>query len=136
MSFLQPTLSAVLNSICTVFLIAGFVAIRKGNKTAHIRCMLAALLTSVLFLTNYLIHHAIHGSTSYQGVGILRKLYFTILLSHTFLAIIVVPLIGITLRWALKADFQKHKRIAPYTLAIWLYVSITGVIIYFMLYIF
>ncbi len=98
--------------------------------------MLSALALSTLFLMNYLSYHYLHGSQKYQGIGWIRKFYFTLLLSHTLLAMIVVPLVGFTLFWAFTSQFQKHKKLARYTLAIWFYVSVTGVLIYLMLYVF
>ena len=98
--------------------------------------MLSAVGFSTLFLVNYLSYHFLHGSQKYQGLGWIRKFYFTLLLSHTLLAMIVLPLVCFTLFWAFTSQLQKHKRVARYTLSIWLYVSITGVLIYLMLYVF
>jgi uncharacterized membrane protein YozB (DUF420 family) len=132
-SFL-PHLNAILNSTSTVLLIIGFSMIRRGRVTAHHNCQLAALTTSVLFLISYLTYHYFHGSTRFQGQGIIRPIYLTILFTHTVLAIVIVPLVVITLARALRADFTRHRRIARVTLPLWLYVSITGVIVYLMLY--
>jgi uncharacterized membrane protein YozB (DUF420 family) len=101
---------------------------------AHRACQIAALVMSVLFLASYLTYHYYHGTTRFQGTGWVRPLYFTILTSHTILAIVIVPLVAITFYRALRNDFTRHRRIARITLPLWLYVSITGVIVYLMLY--
>jgi putative membrane protein len=129
-----PALNAVLNSASALLLAAGWLFIRSGNVAAHRRCMLAALATSTLFLTSYLIYHYHVGSVPFTGQGWTRRLYFTILISHTSLAVTIVPLVLITLYRALRNRFERHKRIARWTLPLWLYVSVTGVIVYGMLY--
>lgn len=129
-----PTLNAVLNASSGVLLLVGHRFIRKGNRQAHRRCMLSALGVSAMFLISYLIYHYHHGATSFTGEGIIRPIYFSILLSHTVLAMTVVPLALITLARGLKEQFDKHARIARWTYPIWLYVSVTGVVIYIMLY--
>ena len=129
-----PHLNAILNSASAVLLLAGFWCIRRKSVRAHSFFMLAALGTSALFLISYLIYHFHAGSVRFQGVGWIRAVYFTILISHTILAVSVVPLALVTLTQALKTRFDRHRRIAHWTLPIWLYVSVTGVIIYFMLY--
>jgi uncharacterized membrane protein YozB (DUF420 family) len=130
-----PTLDAVLNGSSAVLIGTGFYFIKRGRREAHKRAMIAAFITSSLFLVCYLYYHLVlHGLTRFQGQGVSRTLYFTLLTSHTILAAIVVPFILITLARALKGRFAKHKAIAPYTFAIWMYVSVTGVIIYLMLY--
>ena len=130
-----PTLDAVLNGSSAVLIGTGFYFIKQKRVEAHKRAMLAAFVTSSLFLVCYLYYHLVlHGLTHFQGQGLSRTLYFTLLTSHTILAAIVVPFILITLARALKGRFAKHKAIAPYTFAIWMYVSVTGVIIYLMLY--
>ena len=117
-----------------MLLIAGYSFIRARNVAAHRACQLSAFVVSILFLTSYLIYHYHHGSTRFQGTGIVRPIYFTILTTHTILAVVIVPLIIITLYRALRRDFMRHRRIARITLPLWLYVSITGVIVYLMLY--
>jgi putative membrane protein len=129
-----PALNAALNSASALLLAAGWLFIRSGNVAAHRRCMLAALATSTLFLTSYLIYHYHVGSVPFTGQGWTRRLYFTILISHTSLAVTIVPLVLITLYRALRNRFEHHKRIARWTLPLWLYVSVTGVIVYGMLY--
>jgi uncharacterized membrane protein YozB (DUF420 family) len=129
-----PSVNAALNTLSAVLLITGYLYIRQKKITAHKICMLSALGTSVLFFTSYLVYHYHIGSKPYGGQGLIRIIYFTILISHTILAITIVPLALITLVRALKQRFDKHKRIARWTLPIWLYVSVTGVIIYLMLY--
>jgi len=130
-----PALDAVLNGSSAVLIGTGLYFIKHGRKEAHKRVMLAAFATSTLFLISYLYYHLVlHGLTRFQGNGVARPLYFTLLISHTILAAVVVPFILITLARALKGQFAKHKAIAPYTFAIWMYVSVTGVIIYVLLY--
>lgn len=131
-----PALDAVLNGSSAVLIGTGLYFIKHGRKEAHKRVMLAAFATSTLFLISYLYYHLVlrAGVTHFEGQGIARPLYFTLLISHTILAAVVVPFILITLARALKGQFAKHKAIAPYTFAIWMYVSVTGVIIYVLLY--
>jgi putative membrane protein len=129
-----PHLNAVLNTSSFVLLSSGYFFIRRKKVAAHRNCQIAALSTSVLFLISYLTYHAHHGVTRFAGQGIARPVYFTILYTHTFLAAVIVPLVIITVRRAKRGEFQKHKRIARVTLPMWLYVSITGVFVYFMLY--
>ena len=129
-----PGVNAVLNSISAILLICGFVMIRNGKVQQHRAFMIAAFVTSILFLISYLTYHASAGATRYQGTGWIRTVYFTILITHTFLAAAVPVLAIITLSRAWKERFDQHRRIARWTLPIWLYVSITGVVIYWMLY--
>jgi uncharacterized membrane protein YozB (DUF420 family) len=129
-----PTLNAALNSLSAVFLCSGYIFIRSKNIRAHRACMLMAVACSTLFLISYLIYHYQVGSVAYKGQGWIRILYFTILISHTFLAVAVVPLALITLMRALREKFAEHRRIARWTFPIWLYVSVTGIIVYLMLY--
>jgi len=131
---LLPHFNAILNSTSFVLLVVGFAFIRRGRIKAHRNCQLAALTTSVLFLTSYLTYHYFHGSTRFTGQGIVRPIYLGILLSHTVLAVVIVPLVLLTLYRAVRADFGRHRRIARLTLPLWLYVSVTGVIVYLMLY--
>lgn len=129
-----PAVNASLNALATVLLITGYVHIRQGRREQHRTAMLAALITSALFLASYLVYHAQVGSVRFQKTGAIRTVYLTILATHTVLAAMVPPLALITLNQALKARFDKHRRIARWTLPIWLYVSITGVVVYWMLY--
>src|SRR5262245_35963310 len=129
-----PAVNAALNASSAVLLATGYRFIRRRQVTAHKRCMLAACATSALFLLSYLTYHYQVGSMPFRGQGWVRSLYFTILISHTILAAVIVPLAILTLFRAWKADFNRHVRIARWTLPIWFYVSLTGVIIYVMLY--
>ena len=129
-----PALNAALNSLSAVFLLAGFLCIKARNQGAHRACMLTAFGCSILFLISYLIYHYRVGSVPFQGQGWIRLVYFTILLTHTILATAVVPLALITLTRALRERFDAHRRIARWTFPIWLYVSVTGVVVYWMLY--
>lgn len=129
-----PALNACLNATSATFLLLGYWQIRQKKITAHRVCMSAAFLTSVLFLTSYLYYHYHHGSTKFAGQGAVRLVYFAILLTHTVLAALIVPMILLTLRRALKGEFARHRPLARWTLPLWLYVSVTGVIVYLMLY--
>jgi putative membrane protein len=129
-----PTLNAALNSLSAVFLLAGFLLIKSGNRNAHRTCMLTAFACSILFLISYLFYHYHVGSVPFKGQGWIRPVYFTILLTHTILAVTVVPLALVTLRRAWRENFVAHRRIARWTFPIWMYVSVTGVIVYWMLY--
>lgn len=132
-SFL-PHVNAVLNSTSALLLLAGFRFIRRGRVQAHRNCQVTAVATSTLFLISYLTYHYYHGATRFAGQGLVRPVYFTILITHTILAVVIVPLILITLYRAARRDFIRHRRIARWTLPLWLYVSVTGVIVYLMLY--
>lgn len=132
-SFL-PHVNAILNSTSALLLLAGFRFIRRGRIGAHRNCQLSAVGTSSLFLISYLTYHYYHGATRFTGQGIVRPFYFIILTTHTILAVVIVPLILFTLYRAARGDFIRHRRIARWTLPLWLYVSVTGVIVYLMLY--
>jgi putative membrane protein len=129
-----PTLNAILNGTAAALMSCGFFMIRRRAIRWHRNLMLAALACSALFLTSYLIYHYQTGTHPYPGHGPTRSIYLTILLTHTLLAITLVPMVIITLYRALRRDFTRHRRIARYTLPMWFYVSVTGVIIYLMLY--
>lgn len=131
-----PALNAFLNGSSAVLIGTGYYFIKSGRRNAHKRMMIAAFVTSTLFLISYLYYHLVlrAGVTHFQGQGIWRPLYFSILISHTFLAAVVVPFILITLYRALSGKFARHRAIARYTFPIWMYVSVTGVVIYVMLY--
>ena len=129
-----PHLNAFLNGTSAVLLFTGYSFIRARNVMAHRACQIAALIVSSLFLVSYLVYHYHHGTTRFLGSGFVRPVYFTILTSHTILAVVIVPLIFLTFYRALRRDFIRHRRIARVTLPLWLYVSVTGVIVYLMLY--
>lgn len=132
-----PMLNAILNASSAFLLVLGWLQIRARRETAHVACMVAALVLSALFLTSYLFYHflVVKGSVPFQAIGRpIRVVYFSILLSHTVLAVAIVPLIALTLVRAIRGQFDRHVRIARVTWPIWIYVSITGVIIYWMLY--
>jgi uncharacterized membrane protein YozB (DUF420 family) len=129
-----PTVNATLNGIAAVLLVIGWVLIRRRKIRAHRAVMLTAFACSILFLISYLVYHYQVGSVRFQGEGAIRTVYFTILISHTLLATAVPFLVAITLFRALKERFAKHRAIARWTLPIWLYVSVTGVVVYWMLY--
>lgn len=129
-----PTVNATLNAVATAFLTAGWVFIRRRQIARHRACMLGAFAASALFLTSYLIYHANVGSVPFQGQGTIRVVYFAILITHVILAASILPLALVTLSRALSRRFDKHRQIARWTLPIWLYVSVTGVVIYLMLY--
>ena len=129
-----PAVNATLNGISTVLLTSGYVLIRRGRIAQHRLCMIAAFLTSTLFLVSYLVYHLQIGSQSYTGQGPLRIVYFAVLISHVILAALIPPLALLTLSRGLRRDDARHVAIARWTLPIWLYVSVTGVIVYWMLY--
>ena len=134
MTAILPAVNAGLNALSACLLIGGYACIRRGRRAAHRRCMLAAFACSMLFLISYLVYHFQVGSVGFKGQGWIRPVYFTILITHTILATAVVPLALITLVRALREKFDAHRRIARWTLPIWLYVSVTGVVVYLMLY--
>lgn len=135
-----PAVNATLNGLSAIFLTAGFIFIKRGNKIAHRNCMITAFCTSVIFLGCYLTYHgylavALHeGPTRFLKPEWFKPIYFTILISHTVLAVVIVPLILMTLWRAKKQNFEAHKRIARWTWPLWMYVSVTGVVIYLLLY--
>jgi uncharacterized membrane protein YozB (DUF420 family) len=129
-----PTVNALLNAISASLLVGGYACIRRKDVDAHRRCMLAAFVVSVLFLVSYLTLRYLAGVTRFPGQGWIRPVYFTILLSHTVLAAGMLPLITVTLARALRGHVARHRQIARWTLPVWLYVSVTGVLVYWMLY--
>ena len=129
-----PALNASLNALASVFLVIGYVLIRNGRRDAHKRCMLMALTTSALFLISYVIYHANAGSVPFGGTGAIRVVYFAVLIPHVILAATILPLALVTTARGLRGDYARHVRIARWTLPLWLYVSVTGVIVYAMLY--
>ena len=129
-----PAVNATLNAIAGVLLVCGYIMIKRGRWEIHRRFMLSAFATSALFLISYVVYHANVGSKPFGGQGAIRLLYFAILISHVTLAALILPLALITLTHALRSRFERHVPIARWTLPIWLYVSVTGVIVYLMLY--
>ncbi len=129
-----PHLNALLNTVSAVLLLIGYYFIRQRDVAAHRRCMLAALGSSGLFLISYLVYHFGVGSVRFEGQGWIRLVYFAVLVSHTVLATAIVPLVLVTVVRALGRRFDKHRAIARWTLPLWLYVSVTGVAVYWMLY--
>jgi uncharacterized membrane protein YozB (DUF420 family) len=129
-----PVINATLNGTSAVLLLVGHNFIKRGRMAAHRAVMISAVVTSSLFLTSYLYYHYHVGSVPFQGRGWSRPVYFSILISHTLLAVTIVPLVIITLIRALRERFDRHAAIARWTYPLWLYVSVTGVVIYFMLY--
>ncbi|HEX8847887.1 MAG TPA: DUF420 domain-containing protein [Pyrinomonadaceae bacterium] len=139
--FTLPHVNALLNTTSGLCLIIGYVMIRRRRRiNAHRACMIAAFVASVVFLISYVLYHSLlayylgQGPTKFQGVGFIRPVYFFILFTHTVLAIIIVPFVIITLRRGLKRQDEKHRRIARWTFPLWLYVSVTGVLVYLFLY--
>lgn len=129
-----PTINAVLNAASAVFLALGFAFIKHKNVGAHRACMVAAFVVSVVFLGSYLYYHAHAGSTRFLGTGWIRGLYLSILLTHTVLAAVIVPLVAVTLTHAWRGRYDRHRSWARWTWPMWIYVSVTGVVIYWMLY--
>ena len=129
-----PALNATLNGISAIFLTAGYLFIRRGRQALHKKCMLAALVASTAFLTSYVIYHANTGSKPFPGRGGIRVAYFSILITHVVLAATILPLALTTTARGLRAQYIRHVRVARWTLPIWLYVSVTGVVIYLLLY--
>lgn len=129
-----PAVNATLNAIAGTFLVAGYVLIRRGHPELHKRCMLGALSASALFLVSYVVYHANAGSRPFPGSGAIRVVYFSILITHVILAALILPLALMTTARGLRAQYGRHVRIARWTLPLWLYVSVTGVVIYLMLY--
>ena len=129
-----PALNATLNATSAVLLTTGWILIRRGRIAQHRAVMIAAVCTSILFLISYLVYHAQVGSVRFTKQGPIRAVYFTILLTHTVLAVAIVPMVLVTLTRGLRARYERHRRIARWTMPIWLYVSVTGVVVYLMLY--
>ena len=131
-----PALNATLNLISTIFIAAGWYLIRRGHWRQHIACMVAAIVTSTLFLVSYVTYHYARGgqATPFTGEGIVRPIYFTILISHILLAFIILPLVIATLVPVFRRRWGSHTRLGRWTMPIWLYVSVTGVLVYLMLY--
>jgi putative membrane protein len=128
-----PAANASFNSLSALCLVTGYVNIRRGNRAVHKRFMLTATVFSALFLVSYITYHFFHGDTRFPGQGLIRPAYFFILITHIGLSMLALPLILATLWYSLRGQFQFHRRIARWTFPIWLYVSVTGVVVYFML---
>jgi uncharacterized membrane protein YozB (DUF420 family) len=129
-----PKINAGLNALSAVLLTIGFICIKRGRKTAHRNCMIGALTCSVIFLACYIYYHFHAGRTVFKDPAWFRPIYLTLLLTHTLLAVAILPMIVITVVRAAKQRFEAHKKIARWTWPIWMYVSVTGVLIYFLLY--
>jgi uncharacterized membrane protein YozB (DUF420 family) len=129
-----PAFNALLNTTSAILLFAGHRMILKGRRETHRKLMIAAFSVSSVFLVSYIAYHSVHGTTHFAGEGWIRPVYFTVLTSHTILAAAVVPLVIVTLRRGLRNDIHRHRAIARWTYPVWLYVSVTGVIVYLMLY--
>ena len=129
-----PHLNAALNAICTVLLLTGWWLIKQRRIPQHRICMIAAVITSALFLTSYVIYHANVGSKPFPGTGLIRTIYFAVLIPHVILAAVTLPVILVTFIRGLRRDDARHRRIARWTMPVWLFVSVTGVIVYVMLY--
>jgi uncharacterized membrane protein YozB (DUF420 family) len=132
--FSHAALNAILNGTSAILLALGYNAIRSGKINLHKKFMISAFAVSTIFLISYLVYHYRVGHVRFQGQGWIRPVYFALLLSHTILAIVIVPMILVTLRRAWLEEFDKHRLIARYTLPLWMYVSVTGVIVYLLLY--
>jgi putative membrane protein len=128
-----PTLNAVLNGLCTIALLTGFYFIRRRNIPAHRVSMMIAFVFSSLFLVSYIVNHALHGDTIFPNVGIVKTVYLWILISHIGLSVIALPMVLTTFFFSLSGRFRQHRKIARFTLPIWLYVSVTGVAVHAML---
>lgn len=129
-----PHLNASLNAASLFLLLLGFFFILRRNVTAHLACMVGALAVSGLFLISYLIYHYNYGSVRFTGQGGVRRVYFFILVTHIILAAVIVPLVALTVARAVRGEYARHRRIARWTYPLWLYVSVTGVVVYLMLY--
>ncbi len=127
-------INACCNAVAASCLLAGFVAIRGGHRRVHRALMLSAVVASALFLAGYLTRAALHGTRSFPGVGLWHAVYLAILLPHMLLAAVVVPLVGFSLYYSLSSRFPSHRKVARWTFPIWMYVSVTGVVVYLMLY--
>ena len=125
-----PTANALFNSLSAICLLLGYRNIRRGNRLVHMRFMLSATVFSTLFLLSYVTYHYFHGDTKFPGHGLIRPVYFAILISHIGLSIVALPFILLTLWWALRNQFRLHRGVARWTFPIWLYVSVTGVLVY------
>jgi putative membrane protein len=128
-----PALNAALNFTSAVFLCAGLLSIRRGRRELHMKLMLTALVFSALFLASYVVYHHYHGDTRFGGLGLVRPIYFFVLVSHVLLSMVALPLVLATLFFAGTRRFERHRRLARVTFPVWLYVSVTGVLVFFLL---
>ena len=128
-----PALNAMLNGLSAISMCVGVFYISRGKWQAHRRWMITALGFSTLFLASYILHHHLHGDTSFQGTGIIRPVYFFILITHVLLSIVALPLILVTVFFSLSGRFRLHKKLARFTFPLWLYVSVTGVVVFLLL---
>lgn len=129
-----PAINACLNSASTILLTVGYIQIKRGNQVAHRNCMVGAVITSAVFLACYLVYHHFAGRTTFRDPDWFRPIYLVILLTHTVLAMVIVPMVLTTVYFAIRKRWETHRKIARWTWPIWMYVSITGVVIYFLLY--
>lgn len=129
----MPAVNAGMNALCATLLTAGWIAIRRGNKTLHKYLMVAGFAASALFLVGYLAYHAVHGDTKFAGEGLIRGIYLSILASHVLLSMPVVPAALTLFYFAFRGSFQRHKKVGRVALPVWIYVSVTGVVVFFML---
>jgi uncharacterized membrane protein YozB (DUF420 family) len=129
-----PAVNASLNGLSATFLLIGYIMIKRGNRVAHRNCMIGALTASVIFLVSYLTYHSQIPSTRFEEPKAFRPFYLAILLTHTILAVVIVPLVLVSLNRAWKGRFELHRKIARWTWPLWMYVSVTGVVIYLLLY--
>lgn len=129
----MPAVNAGLNAMAAAFLVAGWVAIKQGRRALHKRLMVSAFASSAIFLVGYVVYHYVHGDTRYEGAGVLRYVYFTVLISHVVLSMAIVPMALSAFYFAWKRRFPSHTKVTRILLPIWLYVSLTGVLIYFLL---
>ncbi|MEM8952987.1 MAG: DUF420 domain-containing protein [Verrucomicrobiota bacterium] len=130
-----PALNASLNSVCTLLLVLGFIFVKRDRKRAHVICMISALAVSAAFLVSYLIYHYHVGSVKFTAEGVVRPVYFFILISHILLAMVLPVLVVLTVVPAARLRFDRHRRVARWTWPVWMYVSVTGVLVYLMLYV-
>jgi putative membrane protein len=128
-----PVMDAIFNATSALFLVLAYLAVRRRDFVTHARLMLTALASSACFLVSYIVYHSLHGDTLFQGQGLIRPIYFFILISHIALSAVVLPLIFSSFYFSLSGRFPPHKKVSRYTLPIWLYVSVTGVVVFFML---
>ena len=131
---LLPTLNAFLNGTSALLVLSGYRQIKHSNKAAHKKFMLSAIAVSAIFFASYLTYHWEVGSVKFQGSGVIRWLYFSVLITHTILAVIIVPMVLRTVYLALKGKFSNHRKIARWTFPVWVYVSFSGIVVYLMLY--
>ena len=129
----MPAVNASLNALTSVLLVSGYVAIKSGNKQLHRYLMVSAFVTAALFLVGYIAYHAVHGDTKYTGQGALRVVYFSVLISHVLLSMVTLPMAIAALTFALMKNFVRHKRVTKWLFPMWLYVSVTGVAVFFFL---